>query len=123
MPKVILIVEDEPSILENLTDVVEYSGHLPVVARNTIEALNLVETFEIDCILCDIKLPGNSGLYFARQLRQLGINIPIIFQTAWLESIALLEAKEYGKVLVKPYELLELTTLIKEVLNETIKEL
>jgi CheY-like chemotaxis protein len=116
--KVILIVEDELSILENLSDVVGYSGYLPLVARNTIEALNLVETFEIDLILCDIKLPGNSGLYFARQLRQIGINIPVVFQTAWVESVALLEAKEYGKVLIKPYELSELITLIKEVLAD-----
>lgn len=70
--KRVLIVEDNADAADTLASLLELKGHLVRVARSAGEALETLEVEEADVILCDIGLPGVSGLEFARRLREDG---------------------------------------------------
>jgi PAS domain S-box-containing protein len=70
LQKRILIVEDNVDAADTLASLLELKGHLVRVARSAGEALETLQVERADIVLCDIGLPGISGLDFARSLRQ-----------------------------------------------------
>ncbi len=70
MTKKILIVEDNPEVVELMQMILEYMGYAPIVAKNGKEALNLAASSLPDLILLDITLPDMDGFAAARQIRQ-----------------------------------------------------
>ncbi len=69
MTKKILIVEDNPEVVELMQMILEYMGYAPIVAKNGKEALNLAASSLPDLILLDITLPDMDGFAAARQIR------------------------------------------------------
>lgn len=65
----VLIVEDNIDAAATLAILLELKGHGVRIAHRAAEALKLLETEEVDVILCDIGLPGMSGYDFVRKLR------------------------------------------------------
>ncbi len=81
----VAIVDDEPLAGRRLISVLKAFDDVQVVgiARNTLEARQLVNDARPDLVLLDIKMPGRSGLQFAEELRQ-GTSMPeIVFVTAF----------------------------------------
>lgn len=81
--KTILIAEDESANYQNLNIALSRTGATILHAKNGQEAINLVNEYQIDLILMDIKMPVMNGLEAARQIKQTGKHIPIIAQTAF----------------------------------------
>src|SRR5690606_7129241 len=65
----ILIVEDNEDAAELLRELLELRGHVTQVAADGSAALQQLETFVPDVILCDLGLPGMTGLEVARAIR------------------------------------------------------
>ncbi len=65
----ILAVEDEPEYLEMLQMVMNGIGHSIVVAKNGIEAIQILEKEKIDIILSDVAMPTMDGIEFHKQVR------------------------------------------------------
>lgn len=65
----VLIVEDNVDAAATLAILLELKGHGVRIAHRATDALKLLETEEVDVILCDIGLPGMSGYDFVRRLR------------------------------------------------------
>ena len=78
----ILVVEDEPSIAENVVFSLETDGFLPVL-RDTGEAAlkALEEDDNFELVVLDIGLPDKSGLEVCKEIRKKS-SIPIVFLTA-----------------------------------------
>jgi DNA-binding response OmpR family regulator len=69
MPKRILIVEDEPSIIVSLEFLLRESGHEVMVARDGAEALRLAGSVRPDLVVLDVMLPSVNGFEVCRRLR------------------------------------------------------
>lgn len=66
----ILVVDDEPEILDVLTDVLSGEGHEVLRAKSGDEALSLIVTAPVDAILTDLRMPGIDGPAFCRVLAE-----------------------------------------------------
>ncbi|MCL4798049.1 MAG: phosphate regulon transcriptional regulator PhoB [Burkholderiales bacterium] len=127
MPANILVVEDEPAIQELVAVNLEHAGHHVLRARDAEQALHLVRHALPDLILLDWMLPGQSGLAFARRMRQdeRTKQVPIIILTARGEEhdkVAGLEAGADDYV-TKPFSPRELLARIRAVLRRRAPQL
>ena len=84
MPATILVVEDEPAILELISASLRHAGHAVISAESAEEALRLIGSALPDLALIDWMLPGVSGIELARRIRiaERTRNLPVIMLTA-----------------------------------------
>lgn len=118
MKATILIVDDEPAIVDVLTYNLEKAHFRVLVARDGLEALQLARQFCPDLIVLDLMLPGMDGLEVCRELRKEG-DLPIIMLTARDEEVDRVVGLELGAddYVVKPFSVRELMARIKSVLR------
>jgi CheY-like chemotaxis protein len=67
----VLVLEDDKPLREVLCNVLETAGFLILQSSSAEEALPLIETKQIDCILSDFKLGGMSGIELVKKVREL----------------------------------------------------
>jgi two-component system response regulator AtoC len=79
-PFTILIIEDDAEVRRSLAAVLESCGYLTASAASAEEGLEKLRTATFDLILCDLRLPGLSGLDL---LKQRGDSSPFILMTAY----------------------------------------
>ncbi len=91
----LLIVDDEPDIVERLKLILEEYADIVLTASNGLEALDLVRDNEVHCILSDINMPRMNGVEFIRTLRADGLTTPFVFYTSHGSSELLQEAMKY----------------------------
>ncbi len=116
----ILIVEDEPAIVDNLVYALETEGFETVRRATGGEVPGLLESENIDLIILDIGLPDVNGLELCKQIRQ-SHSIPVIFLTARAEEVDRVVGLEIGgdDYVVKPFSPRELCARVKAVLRRT----
>ncbi len=66
----VLIVDDEPSMVKLLGEILRRDGYIRVGCHSGQEALHLMDTHSFDAVLCDIHMPGMSGLEVLRRVRE-----------------------------------------------------
>src|SRR5579862_1701728 len=66
----VLVIEDEKQLSDSITTCLKQEGFISETACDYETALQRVESFEYDCILLDINLPGGSGLDILQQLKK-----------------------------------------------------
>ena len=84
MPKEILIVDDEPSIVVPIQFLMQQQGYNVIVAENGHDALDMIYQYKPDLVLLDIMLPGIDG-YEVCEIVRLNPelrDVKIIFLTA-----------------------------------------
>ena len=118
MKTTILVVDDEPAILDVLTYNLEKAHYRVLQARNGEEALDLAREETPDLIILDLMLPGLDGFEVCRTLRQEG-EVPIIMLTALDEEVDRVVGLELGAddYVVKPFSMRELMARVKSVLR------
>src|SRR5437764_14353667 len=77
----ILIIEDEPALLRGLKDAFAAKGCEVVTAMEGETGLNLALSAQPDLILLDIMLPKVNGYEVCREIREQGLEMPIIILT------------------------------------------
>jgi DNA-binding response OmpR family regulator len=116
----ILVVDDEPSIVEVVGLYLEREGYRVTVARDGQAALEAVRRERPDLIVLDLMLPKMDGLEITRRLRGHGdAIIPIIMLTAKREEMDRILGLELGAddYVVKPFSPRELVSRVKAVLR------
>jgi two-component system catabolic regulation response regulator CreB len=118
MPHRILIVEDEPSIADNILYSLESEGFAPCVCTTGEEALERAKTSEFSLVVLDVGLPDMTGFEVCRQLRA-ARDVPVIFLTARNSEVDRVVGLEIGgdDYLCKPFSPRELTARIRAVLR------
>jgi two-component system phosphate regulon response regulator PhoB len=123
----ILIVEDDPALVELLKYNLEKEGYATVVATDGEAALTRVEEEEPVLIVLDWMLPKLSGIDVCRRLRQRAstAKLPIIMLTARGEEDDRIKGLESGAddYIVKPFSPSELTARVRAVLRRSRPEL
>lgn len=114
----ILIVEDEESLADPLSYLLEKEGFSTVWAADGPAALEAFESNEVDLVLLDLMLPGMSGTDVCRKLRA-NSSVPIIMVTARDSEIDKVVGLELGAddYVTKPYSTRELIARIRAVLR------
>lgn len=117
----ILIVDDEPSMREGLSDNLIFEGYQTQMASNGIEALDKLKEQTFDLVVLDVMMPEMSGFDVCKQIRQDGNKVPIILLTAKGEEIDKVLGLELGAddYITKPFSLRELLARIKAILRRT----
>ncbi len=115
----VLIIEDEPLIAMDLSNMVEGLGHDVIsVARTRSEAVEAVSGLRPDLILADVRLAdGSSGIDAVDDI--LGAaqdDIPVIFITAYPQRLLTGERREPAFVITKPFDERKLRVLIDQAL-------
>lgn len=77
----ILVVDDDPSIVDLMRDFLENDGFKVETANDASGALTVLKSTSIDCIILDIMMPGQSGFDLCRQIRT-SSDVPILFLSA-----------------------------------------
>lgn len=77
----VLVVDDEPTIVELLRDFLEAEGFIVEMARDGSEALLVLERTHVACVLLDVMMPGLSGFDVCRRIREYN-DVPLIFLSA-----------------------------------------
>jgi DNA-binding response OmpR family regulator len=113
----ILVVDDEFTIVESLTDVLSYEGYKVASAPNGAKALAAMEEARPSLILVDFMMPVLDGVQFIRKVRadERYKNVPIIMMTAAPAGLPK-EDRPWNALLVKPFELDRLLTTIRNLL-------
>ena len=112
----VLIIEDNPAIVDNITDFLESKGYILDFAMDGIGGIHLALTQAYDVIVLDLKLPGMDGITLCRKLRrEADRQVPVIMLTArdTLDDKLLGFESGADDYLVKPFALKELEARIK----------
>lgn len=108
----ILIVDDEPDIIEMLSDYFSIKGYDVVSASNGNEVFDIINN-DFDLILLDINMPNMSGIEVCEKIRSF-VSCPIIFLTAKTEEKDIIKGLEVGgdDYITKPFSLSQLNARI-----------
>ncbi len=103
----VLVVDDDRMMVKTICDILEISGFNCIKALNASDALELLSTNEIDCVLTDIKMPNMNGAEFFREIRQRDSEIPVVLMTAYAKNELVDQALIEGamSVLNKPLDI------------------
>jgi DNA-binding NtrC family response regulator len=114
----VLIVDDDPSILEVLEARLTAAGFAVQKAVNGPEALELLQKNQIDILVSDIKMPEMSGLELLEKTRLIQPQLPVIFLTAYGTIPDAVQAVKAGAVdyLTKPFDGKELVRKIEDII-------
>jgi two-component system OmpR family response regulator len=115
----LLVVEDDPAILDLLSGALEFAGFEVGTAVTASEALRAVAAGPPDLMLLDIMLPDSDGFEVLRRIRGQGIGCPVLFLTARdgvADRVAGLSAGADDYV-VKPFSVEEVIARIRAVLR------
>jgi len=123
MPKEILIVDDEPSIVVPIQFLMEQQGYSVLVAENGEDALDVIYKYKPDLILLDIMLPRIDG-YEVCEIVRLNPeyrDVKVIFLTAKGREVEIAKGLALGAdaYIVKPFSNTELVAKVKELLDTT----
>jgi response regulator RpfG family c-di-GMP phosphodiesterase len=116
---VLLIVDDEPSILSALRRALRREAFEVVTADSGAAALRVLGERRVDALLTDHKMPGMSGLELVREVAARHPGIPTFLLTGWAAELDPAELRRLGiRALVgKPWEDAELKARLREVLG------
>ena len=118
MTKTVLVVDDEPKIVDVVREYLEHAGFSVRTAGDGPAALERARALAPDLIVLDLGLPGLDGLDVARQLRR-SSRVPVIILTARGDEVDRIIGLEIGAddYLVKPFSPRELVARVRAVLR------
>ena len=115
----VCIIEDELSVRESLSDLLESMGLKAQAFASADEFLTTSSSEAPSCLVLDIQLPGISGLDLQQQLRNGDTQIPIVFMTGYGDIPTSVRAMKGGAMefLTKPVDHKVLTAAVRMALD------
>jgi DNA-binding response OmpR family regulator len=114
-PARILVIEDEPGIVDFVRRGLESEGFVVEVALDGIEGERLALSGSFDAVMLDLMLPGRSGLDILASVRKARPRLPVVVMTARGEIEDRVAGLDAGAVdyLVKPFSVAELVARVR----------
>jgi len=115
----LLIVDDEPSILQSLSGLLSDEGFAVTTAVNGYEALKIIETESPDLVLLDIWMPGIDGIETLQEIKKENPNIQVIIITGHGTIETAVKATKLGAydLIEKPLSIDKIIVAINNALN------
>jgi two-component system chemotaxis response regulator CheY len=121
MAKKILVIDDSPSVLAVLEDMLEALGYEPTTASNGQRGCQLLEDNRYDLIITDLTMPVMDGIAFVQVAKKMPNCkfVPIVMLSSVEEEERIAEAKRVGisTFLRKPVKEMQLKTILQVVLG------
>lgn len=119
MPKSILVIDDDPSVLKSLERLFKKEGYEVSCASSGREALEWTAKQDFDLVIVDIRMPDIDGVETTRKIKEIRSNqskpdIPVVFITGYSDIVAIDRAKQYGEVVLKPFDLEDFLNRVKQ---------
>jgi CheY-like chemotaxis protein len=113
----VLIVDDEPNILDLLRDVLEDEGFTVITASNGAAALYLIQRSPVALVLTDLMMPFVSGVDLARELHSnpQTANVPLLLMSAVMPQQV---SDIFAAVIHKPFEVDAIVRIVRQFLPE-----
>jgi len=117
----VLVVDDEPSIVDALGTALRYEGFDVHEAATGRAALEAAETLRPDLIVLDIMLPDLDGIEVTRRLRRDGVRVPVLFLTARDATEDKITGLTVGgdDYVTKPFSLAEVVARVRAILRRS----
>lgn len=109
----ILIVDDEPKIVELLKIYLEMQGYQVIPAFHGAEAWEILQKTSVDMVLTDIMMPEMDGYQLVERIRQIS-NVPVMFLSAKTDVVDRVKGLKLGAddYIIKPFDPLEVVTRV-----------
>lgn len=118
----ILFVDDEPDLAELGMTMLERLGYTVTSVTDSQKALDLFTSSpdEYDLVVTDLTMPKMTGVPFARKVKSVRPDVPVIICTGYSDSVSAGEVSEAGidYLLMKPLEIRELSASIRNALTQ-----
>jgi two-component system, OmpR family, response regulator len=120
----LLVVDDEPNIVELLSASLRFAGFEVATARSGTEAVRKAEEFQPDLLVLDVMMPGMDGFDVVRRLRSDGRHVPVLFLTARDSTEDKITGLTLGgdDYVTKPFSLEEVIARIRAILRRFTAE-
>jgi two-component system, OmpR family, response regulator len=117
----LLVVDDEPNIVELLSASLRYAGFAVATAQSGVDAVNAARRDRPDLVLLDVMLPDMDGFEVLRKLRAGADRVPVVFLTARDATEDKIAGLTLGgdDYVVKPFSLEEVLARVRAVLRRT----
>jgi DNA-binding response OmpR family regulator len=121
----ILVIEDEPAIVQVIRERLAYEGFAVHAAGSGEAALAALDGVRPDALILDLMLPGMDGFDLLRRLRQVGRDLPVIILTARDDDVDVIVGLELGAddYVIKPFNPRELAARVRAVLRRRAEAL
>jgi len=115
----ILIVDDEENVRKLLQKVFLKENYITHIASNAEEALHFIDTFQVDVVITDIKMPGMSGIELLNRIREIDTSIQVIMITAFATLDTAIDALKMGAkdYITKPFDLEDVLLSVKKIIR------
>ncbi len=122
MEYTILVIEDEPFQLKNLSEALEKQGYNVLSSESSVKGVKIVKEKAVDLVLTDFKMPEKNGLEVLREVKQINPDISVIIITAYGDVETAVKVMKEGAFdyLTKPIDFEELDIIIKKALERKI---
>lgn len=112
----ILIVEDDVMIGDLLQKILQREGYHVMWKTDGADVLSVIQ--KADLVIMDVMLPGEDGYQMSKKIKDLGLNLPIIFLSARNDMDSKLQGLKIGEdYMVKPFDPRELMLRMKNMLE------
>jgi DNA-binding NtrC family response regulator len=117
-PPKVLVVDDDENILSAFRDFLKIEGCTMLAARSTEEAAKHIEQSQVNLLITDIRLKGQSGVTFFMRMRGIQPDLPVIVITGFPDLITEADLKAYGAsyFFLKPLDLNRLREAVRKCL-------
>ena len=117
----LLVVEDEPAVLEIAASSLRESGFAVVGASDAASALALLAaTPDVSLVFTDIVMPGQSGVALASEIWKVRPDMKVVFASGYSEETLTRELPLGAKFIKKPYKISAVVALIRACLTEAV---
>ncbi|HXH22246.1 MAG TPA: response regulator [Dehalococcoidia bacterium] len=117
-PYSVLVIDDDTSLLTLLRILLTASGYAVTTATGAAHALDLAERAKFDLVLLDLEMPGMDGRDFYAELRQRGIDTPVVIVSAYGAEAARAQLGANGAI-AKPFDPADLSRTVRQVIERT----
>jgi len=116
----ICVIDDQAMMRDSLQATLAARDHKVFAYENAQDALTMIKQQSFDVILTDLRMPGLDGVALLRELRRLGIDVPVVLMTAHASVSTAVEAMKLGAFdyIEKPFNADEIEIVIERALRE-----
>ena len=116
----VCVIDDQALIRDSLVATLTSQEHKVFAFDNAQDALTEVRQRAFDVVLTDLRMPGMDGVALLREMRRLGLDIPVILMTAYASVTTAVEAMKLGAFdyIQKPFNADEVAILVERALRE-----